>query len=430
MGFDKWDKDLHYSSEQLKRICSAKEIPNKNIIDVNTENKTCIIQGNRGTYNVSLENCECFDFRTRKLPCKHMYWLANVFGELDNLAGIDTAIGEYSLQMERSEQISLFSEEQKEIKESLKKEGITLDTLNKGEDAFGCCDKYNQCSLEGKCLQSSEISKRCIYKVNLDTGKIFYSKKSSSFSQEKYDYIDNWYNSLLNAEREAFGEIVSTFIRLRRSATKVMLGNMSEYPCNVSAKDFNAAYNCMVDCEIFTLGNSEEIVTYLFSNDKLPFVSFDNFNKNFSKKEYKTIAAKEIELPANLQFTDSDYKSEIKNSSNLNEDGKIKYKMQKDYRKKVQVNDWLRYLKNENTELLKKFSEYFILISISPTFSFSLDEWFRDHWKLLPLKLDDFKFVFVEREINEKKLNKKDTDSDKKTEFAFRKMHCFDDSKL
>lgn len=420
MGFDKWDKELHYSSEQLKRICSAKEIPNKNIIDVNTENKTCIIQGNRGTYNVSLENCECFDFRTRKLPCKHMYWLANVFGELDNLVGIDTAIGEYSLQMERSEQISLFSEEQKEIKETLKQEGITLDTLNKGDATFGCCDKYKQCSIEGKCLQSTEVGERCLYKYKLEKGEIFYSKKSPKFSQEKYDYIESWYKALSAEEREAFGEIVCTFMRLRRCAAHVLVGSIADYPNVKNSKCFKTVYDCINKCDIFNIASPEILVKFILDNETLSFSSFDYFNAKYSDSDFKTSS---IRFPSYLEFTSFDYNSDVRKDENLTEEGKIKKKQRKEYQKKC----WLEYLKNTNVKVLNKFTEFFAYITLSPKFSFELDEWTRDNWKLLPLKLDDFKFIFVERKIEEKNRRKsKDKAEDKRISFDFKKMKSVD----
>lgn len=332
MGFDKWQKELHYNNEQLKRICSAKKISEHNIIDVDTENKKCVIEGNHGTYKVSLEYCNCFDFNTRKLPCKHIYWLANALGELDNIVGLDTAINEYCLQTERNEQISLFTEEQKDIKEALKKEGITLDTLNKGDATFGCCVKYKQCSIEGKCLQSAEIGKRCLYKNKLDKGEIFYSKKSPKFSQEKYDYIESWYKALPAEEQEAFGEVVCTFMRLRRCSTYILVGNIADYPGIENAKSFHTVYNCIDKCDIFNIASPEILVKFILDSETLSFSSFDYFNAKYSDSSFKTSS---IKFPSHLEFTSVDYNSDVHKDDNLTEEGKIKKKERKEYQKSV-----------------------------------------------------------------------------------------------
>lgn len=355
MGFDKWKKELHYDNEQLKRICSSKVISDKNIIDVDTENKKCVIKGNRGTYNVSLEHCDCLDFNTRKLPCKHIYWLANNLGELETLPGLEVAIGEYRLQTEGSEQISLFSEEQKEIKEALKKEELTLDTLNKGDAAFGCCDKYKQCSIEGKCLQSEEISNYCSYKNKLEKGEIFYSKKSPRFSQEKYDYIDSWYKALSKEEQEAFGEIVSIFTRQQRGARHIICGNKNNYYTNdgiTNVEKFKTAYGCIKDCSIFDIDDYEQLIRNLLKNNILvPRTTCKDFC--------------------------------IKNSINppkLNDEPK----------------EWENFLISCK-DAIEILHNYFISISISFNDLFTLDEWASDNWKILPLGFKDFEYMIYEK---------------------------------
>ncbi len=61
-------------------------------------------------------------------------------------------------------------------------EELTLDMIANNEseqekggvrDTFGCCDQYKQCSIEGKCLRSEEISRYCSYKNRLEKGEIF-----------------------------------------------------------------------------------------------------------------------------------------------------------------------------------------------------------------------------------------------------------------
>ncbi len=73
-------EQLHQDDEQIKRIKSsttAKLTP----VTIDIENKSGIFKGSgKNPYNVTLDHCNCGDFRRRKLPCKHIYRLA---AELD-----------------------------------------------------------------------------------------------------------------------------------------------------------------------------------------------------------------------------------------------------------------------------------------------------------------------------------------------------------
>lgn len=287
------------------------------------------------------------------------------------------------------------------------------------QDNFGCCSKYRQCSIEGKCVQADEYSKNCTYRKNLEQGKIFYSKKSPKFNQNKYDYIDNWFKALPNDKQEAFGEIVSAFVHLRRGATHILCGSLSDLPSFKDANNFNLVYDCIDECDIFSAASPEELVSFILSNEAISFYSFDYFNARYSQSDFKTSS---IKFPMDLEFVDSDYFGDDKTEANLTEEGKTKKKKRKQYQKKC----WKEYLINDNHEVLNKFSEYFAYISVSPNFLFELDEWASDNWKLLPLKLDDFKFLFVERKNENNKINAKDNLEDKSISFDFKKMKSVD----
>lgn len=45
-------------------------------ISVDYETKTAVFEGKHGTYNTSIDFCNCVDFSRRKLPCKHIFRLA------------------------------------------------------------------------------------------------------------------------------------------------------------------------------------------------------------------------------------------------------------------------------------------------------------------------------------------------------------------
>lgn len=47
-------------------------------------------------------------------------------------------------------------------------------------ESFGCCSKYVECSDEKRCVQNDvRLRCSCIYKKNLDSGKIFYGKNKN-----------------------------------------------------------------------------------------------------------------------------------------------------------------------------------------------------------------------------------------------------------
>lgn len=43
------------------------------------------------------------------------------------------------------------------------------------EDVFGCCNEFKMCSDVKSCVKGLKFSVRCMYKKNLDAGRIFYS---------------------------------------------------------------------------------------------------------------------------------------------------------------------------------------------------------------------------------------------------------------
>ena len=76
MDFGSWDKTIHEDSEQLRRIARAKNA-DVTPASVDHENKSALFKGSgKIPYEVTLDACTCGDFKSRKLPCKHVYRLA------------------------------------------------------------------------------------------------------------------------------------------------------------------------------------------------------------------------------------------------------------------------------------------------------------------------------------------------------------------
>lgn len=55
MGFEKWNEEIHYKPDQIKRIISAESISEDDIENIDTEKESRTIYGSSGTYNVTLE---------------------------------------------------------------------------------------------------------------------------------------------------------------------------------------------------------------------------------------------------------------------------------------------------------------------------------------------------------------------------------------
>lgn len=89
MSFDKWDSSIHDTPEQIKRRINACKIKSSDIeLDFN-HSSAIIVGSGEEPYHVTLDNCTCYDFLSRDLPCKHIYRLALELGFLDEFPEIN-----------------------------------------------------------------------------------------------------------------------------------------------------------------------------------------------------------------------------------------------------------------------------------------------------------------------------------------------------
>ncbi len=86
--FGDWPPSVHENFDQLKRIAYSRKVKPENIT-LDTEHKSAKIMGTDGVYDVTLDNCTCYDFQARQLPCKHMYRLAFELGALSDVPKIN-----------------------------------------------------------------------------------------------------------------------------------------------------------------------------------------------------------------------------------------------------------------------------------------------------------------------------------------------------
>lgn len=128
MNFNSIDYQTHNSIEQLKRISSAQKI-SANKITVDAQNQTAVISGSGSSpYAVTLNSCECSDFKLRGLPCKHIYRLAL---ELNLLPDLPTYNKKAAKQLDFQSEIERFRSQYENGSLSLDNFVKIADTLSK-----------------------------------------------------------------------------------------------------------------------------------------------------------------------------------------------------------------------------------------------------------------------------------------------------------
>ncbi len=87
--FDNWEKDVHESPDQKKRMETAKKSATTPQ-SVDKEGMTAIFKGSgKNPYVTTLNDCTCGDFFRRGLPCKHIYRLIAELNEEEVQVGVN-----------------------------------------------------------------------------------------------------------------------------------------------------------------------------------------------------------------------------------------------------------------------------------------------------------------------------------------------------
>lgn len=266
---------------------------------------------------------------------------------------------------------------------------------------FGCCSKYKQCSLSGKCLQSDDVGKACLYKEHLEKGEIYYSKASPNFSQEKYDEIENHFQSLSVLEKEAFLELVGFVIYVRPC--------IKHFLCAKKGDNFENVYSCMENSGLFTAADSHRLVRMLFEKKELSCKNCQVFCDKYSDIPFSTA---KIELTPELEYINEDFIDGTDHIiKNLTKKGKEKYEKQIEYR----LNKWKEFFLTSGTSVLNKFSDFYAYIDFLDNSIITTEEWAEDHKDIIPQKLSDLKYIAIST-----------TDKEGKIINSFKKMECFE----
>lgn len=79
--FSIWDVSVHFRKEQQDRVLRSKSVK---ILQYDEHKQIAETSGSKGAvYITSFSDCTCRDFKTRLLPCKHMYKLAMQYGDVE-----------------------------------------------------------------------------------------------------------------------------------------------------------------------------------------------------------------------------------------------------------------------------------------------------------------------------------------------------------
>ena len=93
-------------------------------------------------------------------------------------------------------------------------------------DSFGCCSSYRACSDAGQCvIADRDYSVNCLYRKNLEAGRIFYGKNANDFDAARYAELRQRVDALPLLARAAFDRILIDFSEYHRSARYCIVRN-------------------------------------------------------------------------------------------------------------------------------------------------------------------------------------------------------------
>lgn len=203
MNFGNWNETIHNDAEQIKRFEKSKKSDVKPL-SVDKDAQTCLIQGSgKEPYYVTLNSCTCSDFTRRKLPCKHIYRLANELGlgsdnymsginkkELDNLM--------FSMPIDVQELLYDMCKSGDDTKFLFKKELNTLPLVINGfciesTDEFYSAAEKTYCAKLRELIAESGLD-------NLPKPKAQYKTLLSWFKQAEQEQLDKMQNAFTALE--------------------------------------------------------------------------------------------------------------------------------------------------------------------------------------------------------------------------------------
>lgn len=285
-GWDNWSELELENEDQYVRL--QKSFTDKmELVSIDYATKSGQVHSS-AVYDITGDGCTCRDCSIRRLPCKHMYFLAKHLADGEN--------------MDQNLQLKL--EDTAESKES--------DFIDTKYGTLGCCSFYRDCSRAGHCLQEDDYYKQCAYRNNLENGKAFYTEKADSFSQERYDYIVNFRRSLDEDEKNAFDEIVNYFENTKRGSQNCL--------CLFSS----TISDVVASCNAFEFLTAKELVGRIFEADLISNTRAAELHSKYSKQSAPELKPLIEKLPETASKEDKEKR--IKENQKINAQNLKKWK--------------------------------------------------------------------------------------------------------
>ena len=109
------------------------------------------------------------------------------------------------------EQLTLFNE-------NTSTDNAQTTNISNKDNLFSCCHRIRECSDAKKCLMSDNPDFiNCIYRKNLENGKVFIGKNSNGFDINTYNHFINIYISLNDNEKYELNCILIYYQKFRSS---------------------------------------------------------------------------------------------------------------------------------------------------------------------------------------------------------------------
>lgn len=178
-------------------------------------------------------------------------------------------------------------------------ESSQSNNVDSSRETFGCCSRYRECSLIGKCLHTDEYHKQCSYRKNIELGNIFYSKNASEFSQQRYDYIAAFHKSLDEQHKKIFDSIIIYFNQTKRGCTSCFC--VSEPAINVVVNSFKG----------FIVRSPESIMRRLFDENLITIKKAKQLHAKYSKLPAPDITAYPPPLSKKAKTSDKSERDKI-----------------------------------------------------------------------------------------------------------------------
>ncbi len=233
---------------------------------------------------------------------------------------------------------------------------------NSNGDTIGCCNRYRECSNAGACVcAEAEMAKKCQYKANLESGRVFYGKNAETFDMEKYKYLVSYYNNLSDEEKNAFEEILCYICAKKRGVRHIL--------CLYNS----VLHSVLSGCELFAMEKPSTLILTLYGRDILMLKSSEMLHKRYSSLPMPDFS--DIKPPETIQSNEA----------------------KRNYIATHKLKIWVHYFMHTDIELHPEFARRFISFEINDYTVF--DEFYHDFYSSMR-DTDKYLCVFDSKNLN------------------------------